>query len=165
MTSKSKHTSRSVLEKIVINAGVGRFSTQPNFEEKILPQMIRDLGLITGQKPRLCKAKKSIATFKIREGQVVGLQITLRRKRMIDFFDRLIRIILPRVKDFHGLNPKIIDKHGVLNIGFRDQMVFPEINLEESLLAFPLGVNLVPKSKNHKAALEAYYELGIPLKK
>jgi len=153
------------LEKIVINAGVGRLSAQPNFEDKALLQISRDLADLSGQKPQLRRAKKSVAGFKIREGQIVGLRVTLRRRRMVDFFSRLIKIVLPRVRDFRGLDLKNVDAAGVLNIGLREQFVFHEINPEQSPLSFSLGINIVPRKKNREKAIELFRELGVPLKK
>ena len=105
-----KNEVRKLFEKIVIDAGVGRLSAQPNFEEKSLPQLVRDIAILAGQKPQLRRAKKSIAGFKIREGQIVGIKVTLRRSKMVDFFTRLITIVLPRVRDFQGLDLKNVDK-------------------------------------------------------
>lgn len=153
------------LEKIVINTGVGRLSSQPNFEEKLLPQIMRDLGLIAGQKPEMRRSTKSIAGFKLRQGQIVGLRVTLRGRRMVDFFERLITIILPRIRDFSGIDLQSVDAHGILSIGFREQFVFPEVNPEESPVVFPLGVSLVPSRKNRKEALERLATFGMPLKK
>ena len=158
-------TARAFLEKIVVNAGVGRASQAAQFEEKVLPQITRDLAAITGQKPEVRPAKKSIAGFKMREGQIVGTRITLRGKKAVDFFERLITIVIPRVRDFTGIDPHTIDTHGILNIGFKEQYVFPEINPEESIMTFPLGINIVPREKKRPAALEAYRALGVPLKK
>lgn len=166
-----KHTTENkdakvFLEKIVLNAGVGRASTtQPNFEEKVLTQITKDLSAIAGQKPQVRRAKKSIAGFKMREGQIVGLRTTLRGRKMIDFFERMNSIVFPRVRDFNGLNVTNIDDHGILNIGFKEQYVFPEINPEESTFTFPLGVNVVPKAKNKTTALEEFRRLGVPMKK
>ena len=105
--TKKTHTDRKAMrafvEKVVIDAGVGRLGQQPNFEEKILPQVLRDIAAVTGQQPQLRKAKESIAGFKLREGQIVGLRVTLRREKAVDFFERLITIVLPRVRDFGGL--------------------------------------------------------------
>ncbi len=156
---------RNFLEKIVINAGIGRLSQQANFEEKILPRVISDLSLLSGQKPQIRKVKKSISGFKIREGQIVGLRLTLRRQKMVDFFERLIKIVMPRVRDFRGLALSSIDQNGVLNISFREQFVFPEINPEESPVIFSLGVNVVPKKKKRNEVVEEYRRLGMPLKK
>jgi large subunit ribosomal protein L5 len=152
------------LEKIVINAGIGRASQQPNFEEKVLKQIMSDLSAIAGQKPQIRRSKKAIAGFKLRENQVVGAKITLRRQKMVDFFERLIRIVLPRVKDFGGLDAHIVDNGGVLNIGFREQFVFPEINPEESPFTFSLAVGVVPWKKDRKIALEKFIAAGIPLR-
>jgi len=153
------------LEKIVIDVGVGRLSAQPNFQEKMLPNILRDLSAMSGQKAQIRLSKKSIAGFKMREGQVVGLKTTLRRKKMVDFFDRLIRIVLPRVRDFGGISPESIDEHGVLNIGIRDHLVFPEINPEQSPTSFSLGVTLVPWARARDAATLKFRNFGVPLKK
>src|ERR1700729_2754674 len=94
---------RNYFEKIVVDAGVGRLSQTANFEDKTLLQVTRDIAAMTGQNPQLRRAKKSIAGFKSREGQIVGLRVTLRKERMVDFFERLVTIVLPRVRDFGGL--------------------------------------------------------------
>ncbi|RJQ29572.1 50S ribosomal protein L5 [Candidatus Parcubacteria bacterium] len=170
MTTRPHHAQdssrdiRSFLEKIVVSAGIGRLSQLPNFEEKALPQLARDLGLIAAQKPRVARAKKSIAGFKIREGQIVGLAVTLRRKKMVDFFERFITIVLPRVKDFSGIDPRTVDERGALNVGIKEHVVFPEIAPEDSPLSFSLGVAIVPRVKHRGAALLKYRELGVPLK-
>jgi large subunit ribosomal protein L5 len=120
---------------------------------------------MTGQQPQIRRATKSIAGFKIREGQVVGVRVTLRREKMVDFFERLITIVLPRVRDFGGLNLSAVDHGGVLNVGIRDHVVFPEISPEQSPIVFALGVSVVPKVKNHDKAMAMYKKLGVPLKK
>ena len=153
------------LEKIVIDAGIGRLSSQPTFEEKGLPQITRDLALLSGQRPQVRRAKKSIAGFKVREGQIIGLRATLRRGRMIDFFERLIKIVWPRVRDFRGLDLHAVDSGGVLNTGFKEQFVFPEVKPEESPISFSLGVSLVPRNKSREKAVQKFRELGVPLKK
>lgn len=156
---------RGFLEKIVVDAGVGRLSQTPNFEEKALVQTMKDLSAMTGQKPQIRRAKKSIAGFKVREGQVIGLRITLRRDKMVDFFERLIKIVLPRVRDFTGLPVSNIDSHGILNTGIREQFVFPEISPEQSPVTFSLGIAMVPRAKQRDAALAEFRKLGVPLKK
>lgn len=157
---------RAAFAKIVVNTGVGRASvSQAGFEEKILPQIMRDLALITGQKAETRAAKKSIAGFKIREGQIVGTRITIRGSRMVDFFERLVTIVLPRVRDFRGIDPGGVDLQGALHIGFREQLVFPEIHPEESTFIFPLGVTVVPRTRTRPDAIAAYRELGVPFKK
>ncbi|MCL4403968.1 50S ribosomal protein L5 [Patescibacteria group bacterium] len=153
------------IEKIVVNAGIGRLSGQAQFEEKILPAIMGDLSTITGQKPSTRPAKKSIASFKIREGQVVGLAVTLRRKKMADFLNRLVNLALPRVKDFRGLDLGNVDGQGNLNIGFREQTVFPEIDPEKAKVSFGLQVTLVPRAKNREKAIDLYRSLGVPLKR
>jgi len=153
------------IEKIIVNAGIGRLSQQPNFDDKILPSLIQDLSLITGQKPSICKAKKSISGFKIRAGQIVGLKITLRSRRMHDFLNRLIKIILPRLRDFRGINQKNIDPNGNLTIGFKEHLVFPEINPEISKVDFGLEISIVTNAKSREETIEFYRRLGLPLKK
>ncbi len=153
------------IEKIVVNAGIGRISGQAQFEDKILPEIKKDLAAITGQKPSERKAKKSIAGFKTREGQIVGLTATLRGVRMADFFERLVNLALPRVKDFRGLALSNVDTNGNLNIGFREQTVFPEINLEKMKVTFGVQVTIVPKEKRRNSAIDFYRAHRVPLKK
>src|SRR5271154_2716510 len=163
-TAKRKEI-RTFLEKVVIDAGVGRLSQTPNFEEKALVQVKRDLAAMTGQAPQIRRAKKSIAGFKIREGQIVGLRVTLRKEKMVDFFERLVTIVLPRVRDFNGLELSNVDHGGTLNLGIREQLVFPEIAPENSPVTFSIGVSVVPKKKDHEKSLEEFKRLGVPLKK
>lgn len=166
MTNKERITIiRESFEKIVVNAGVGRASQQAQFEEKALPQFMRDLAAITGQKARIRPAKKSISGFKIREGQTVGLQITLRGKRMVDFFERLVTIVLPRVHDFKGVPRTSLDEIGALHVGFKEQMVFPEINAEESPVVFSLGATIVPKGRKKDHVVKNYQLLEFPFTK
>lgn len=169
ITSDTKKTNKYVmarfLEKIAINAGIGKLRNQPNFDDKILPEIERELAIITGQKPAERKAKKSIAGFKIREGEVVGLQITLRGMRMDEFLKRIVAVVFPRVRDFRGLNIENIDANGNLNVGFKDQYVFPEINIEKSKIAFGIQVTCVPRIKNREEAIGFYRNSGVPLKR
>ena len=164
-TDNNRKEIRGFLGKVVIDAGVGRMSQMPNFEEKALVQVMRDLAAVTGQKGEIRRAKKSIAGFKIREGQIIGVRVTLRRAKMVDFFERLITIVLPRVRDFNGLNKTAIDDGGVLNVGIRDHYVFPEIDPEQSPISFPLGVSIVPKIKSQERSREVFAKLGVPMKK
>ncbi len=153
------------LEKIVINTGIGRLSTTPGFAEKILPEIIRDMAAITGQKPAIRPAKKSISGFKTREGMIVGLKATLRRKLMVDFLDKLIKAVLPRIRDFRGINLKNVDENGNLTIGIKEHIVFPEINPENTKV-FGLQATIVPKTvKGREQAIQLYKKLGLPLKK
>jgi len=153
------------LEKIVINVGTGRLSSQPNFEEKLLPELVKELGVVTGQKPALRTAKKSIAGFKLRMGTVVGLKVTLRKKRMDEFLRKLIHVVLPRVRDFRGIKKEAIDAGGNLTIGLKEYVVFPETNLDVLKTNFGLEITLVPKLRDWGKAVELYKVLGIPFKK
>lgn len=152
------------IEKVVVNVGVGRMRQTPSFEEKILPEIIKELSQITGQKPSPRAARKSIAGFRIRQGDIVGLKVTLRGKRMADFLNKVINIALPRVRDFRGLDLKNVDSGGNLNIGFRDKQVFPEIDMDKSKFDFGLQVTVVPKEKNREKAIDLYRSIGVPLK-
>lgn len=156
----------SKLNKVVVNAGVGRISSQPNFDQKILPELIKEIALITGQKPAVRPAKESISGFKLRQGTVVGLKSTLRGKRMTDFLEKIIKIVMPRVRDFQGINLKSVDAAGNLNFGLREQLVFPEISADTSIVNFGVEVTVVPKEiKSREEAIQLYRELGVPLKK
>lgn len=153
------------VDKVVINVGAGRQSQQPNFEEKILPEIMRELAEITGQKPGPTKAKKSIAGFKMRAGQIIGFKVTLRHKRMRDFLERLINAALPRLRDFRGIDLKNVDKRGNLNIGLRDHLIFPEVNPETSKVDFGMEISIVSTAKNREEAIKLYRLMGMPLKK
>lgn len=155
---------RKNIEKIIVSIGIGRASTQPNFKDKFLPEVMQEVAMITGQKAAPRGAKKAVASFKTRVGDVVGLQVTLRGKRMEDFLTRLVNIVFPRVKDFRGLDLKNVDHSGSLNIGFREQYVFPEIHPEKSKVHFGVQVTIVPLTRNRKKAIDIYYSLGVPLK-
>ncbi len=165
VTNVTKETGRAFIEKVVISAGVGRASQIPNFEEKVLPQIVSDIAAITGQAPHVSKAKKSIAGFKIRQGQIVGVSVTLRKQKAVDFFTRLITIVLPRVRDFGGIAKTAIDEHGVLNVGLKEQYVFTEVTPETSLQSFSLGVAIVPKKRQRALAVTAYENFGVPFMK
>ena len=165
MIKKQENKKSLLLEKIVINSGIGRLSATPNFEEKVLPEIIKELSMITGQKPAPRAAKKSISGFKLREGSVVGLKTTLRGKRMVDFLNKLNSTVLPRLRDFRGLNLKNVDENGNLSIGLKEQVVFPEIIPEDSKVNFGMQITVVPKNKNRAEAIQLYRGLGVPLKK
>lgn len=153
------------LEKIVVSVGLGRARTSAQFEDKMLPEISKDLELITGQKPAIRRAKKSIAGFKVREGDIVGLTATLRGGHMKDFLSKLTGVVLPRIRDFRGLDLKNIDSSGNLTIGLKEHVIFPEINQDVSHVAFGLEVTLVSSSKNREEDEEFYRSLGIPFKK
>jgi large subunit ribosomal protein L5 len=126
------------LEKIVISMGLGKAVTSG--EKGKMEQAEKELTVIAGQKPVRCKAKKSVANFKVREGQETGLKVTLRGNRMYEFLDRLITLAIPRVKDFRGLNPEGFDKAGNYNFGFTEQTVFPEV--DSAAVTFQQGMNI-----------------------
>jgi large subunit ribosomal protein L5 len=149
------------VEKVVVNAGVGKTLKDP----KMLEAIIEDIKRITGLAPVKTLAKKSIAGFKIREGQVVGLVVTLRGNRMYDFLEKLVRVALPRVRDFRGLDPKKFDGHGNYNIGIREQIVFAETTREHFDYTFSLEVNIQTSAKDDKQALALLKALGFPFQK
>ncbi|PIR98456.1 MAG: 50S ribosomal protein L5 [Candidatus Colwellbacteria bacterium CG10_big_fil_rev_8_21_14_0_10_41_28] len=151
------------LEKIVVATGVGRLRQQQQFDSSIYPEIIEGLETITGQKPSPRPARKSIAAFKLREGNIVGLKVTLRGKRMRDFFNKVVNVALPRVRDFRGIDPKQIDREGNLTIGFRDNTVFPEVSPEDTKRAFGFQVTLVSDAKDWDEAYDFYKSLGVPL--
>jgi len=153
------------LDKIVIATGVGKMAQNAQFEANMLPELNKELSAITGQKPQSRPAKRSIAGFKLREGSLVGLKVTLRGKRMEDFLYRMVNVALPRVRDFRGIDPKQIDQEGNLTIGFRDNSVFPEIVPEESKMDFGFQVTLVSKAKNKEEARALFEKLGMPFTK
>src|SRR3954463_7229883 len=127
------------LEKIVISMGLGKAAAAG--EKAKIEQAEKELGVIAGQRPVRCKAKKSVANFKIREGQETGLKVTLRGARMYEFLDRVITVVIPRVKDFRGLNPSGFDKDGNFNFGFTEQTVFPEV--DSAAMTFQQGMNIL----------------------
>ncbi len=162
---KTENLIRETIGKIIINASLGRLRTQTNFEDKVLPEVAKELAIITGQKPAVRKAKKSVAGFKVRQGDIIGLQVTLRRQRMEDFFQRLIHVVLPRVKDFRGVNLEHLDEGNIMNFGIKEQVVFPEINADQTKVNFSLQITIVPKSAYRREGGELYRRLGLPLKK
>lgn len=154
------------IEKVVINVGVGRLSSQPGFSDKVLPTITQDLAVITGQKPSPRPALRSVSGFKLREGAIVGLKTTLRRQRMAQFLNKIISVVLPRVRDFRGLDPKNIDENGNLSFGVRDHLVFPEVTPETSKVNFGLEITVVPRAmKNREEAVAFYKEIGVPFQK
>ena len=148
------------LQKVVVNGGLGRAVK----DEKFLEVAIRGLGLITGQKPKVTLAKKSIANFKTREGAPIGAMVTLRGKRMYDFISRLINIALPRTRDFRGISAKSLDKNNNLTIGIKEHIVFPEVSGEEIKNIFGFEISLVIKAKNKDEAMALYKAMGFPIK-
>lgn len=148
------------LIKVVINSGVGSIK-----DDKQVEIIEKQLGLIAGQKPVKRLAKKSIASFKVREGSLSGYSVTLRGQRMHDFLDRLIFIAIPRIGDFRGLNPNAIDEAGNFTIGIKEHTIFPEIEEEEIKMIFGFEATIVTTAKTKEEALELFKLLGFPLKK
>src|SRR5438045_6892882 len=146
------------LEKIVINMGVGR-ATQQALR---LEGAGRDLSAIAGQKPLVTKAKQSIAGFKLREGNSIGCKVTLRGDRMWEFFDRLVSIALPRIRDFRGLNPASFDGRGNYSIGIREQIIFPEINYDDIQQVRGLDVTITTSAESDDHARALLQAMGLP---
>jgi large subunit ribosomal protein L5 len=148
------------LDKIVISMGVGKAIENKN----LLDAAAKDLAVISGQKPMLTRARKSVANFKLRKGQQIGVKVTLRGPRMYEFLDRLISIVLPRVRDFRGLSPRAFDQAGNYNMGLSEQIVFPEINIEK--LEFTQGMNITigVKARRSGDSLELLKLLGVPFR-
>jgi len=149
------------LDKIIVNMGVGEASQN----SKLIDAAAKDLEIITGQKPTIRKAKNSEAGFKLREGQAIGAKVTLRREAMYDFLDRLVTVVLPRVRDFEGISGKAFDGRGNYSLGLVDQLVFPEIEYDKVEKLFGMSITIVSSAKTDeqgKALLEAF---GMPFKK
>ncbi|MBV9572870.1 MAG: 50S ribosomal protein L5 [Acidobacteriales bacterium] len=148
------------LHKIVVNMGVGE-ATQ---NVKVLDPAANELGQITGQKPVVTRAKKSIAAFKVREGQAIGAMVTLRGDRMYEFFDRLVNVALPRVRDFRGVSTKSFDGRGNYTLGLRDQLIFPEIDYAKVDKQKGMNVTIVTTARNDNEARALLRHLGMPFR-
>jgi large subunit ribosomal protein L5 len=148
------------LNKIVVNMGVGSNLN----EKKYMEEAVDVLTQVTGQKPVVTKARKSIANFKLREGMNVGCMVTLRGARMYEFMDRLISIVLPRVRDFQGLNPKSFDGHGNYNLGLTEFLVFPELNPDKYSKSQGMNITFVSRSDNDNESREMLRAFGMPFR-
>ncbi|ACU53378.1 ribosomal protein L5 [Acidimicrobium ferrooxidans DSM 10331] len=149
------------LAKIVVNMGVGRASAQPS----LLEGAVRDLETITGQRPSIRRARKSIAGFKLREGMAIGATVTLRGDRMWEFYDRLVAVAIPRIRDFRGLNPRSFDGHGNYTFGVTEQLIFPEIDYDSVDTTRGMDITIVTTATTDahgRALLEA---LGFPFRR
>ncbi|HUC95423.1 MAG TPA: 50S ribosomal protein L5 [Candidatus Saccharimonadia bacterium] len=149
------------LEKIVVNVGLGKAKD----DKRMFETASNTLRKITGQQPIKTSAKKSIASFKLREGNAIGLKVTLRGDMMYEFTDRLITIVLPRLRDFHGTNPKAFDPKGNFSIGFVDQSVFPELSFEETTVAHGLQANFIFRAHNPSDTRILLEKFGMPFEK
>ena len=149
------------LEKIVVNMGVGEASN----DSKLLETAVKDLETITGQKAQIRKAKKSISNFKLREGMAIGAKVTLRKRNMYEFLDRLISIAIPRVRDFRGVPDKSFDGRGNYTLGIKEQIIFPEINVDKVNKILGMDVTFVTSAKTDNEAFELLSGFGFPFRK
>ncbi len=149
------------LEKIVVNMGVG----EAKDNSKIMDFAVNDLTIITGQKPLVIKAKKSVAAFKIREGMPIGTKVTLRGERMFEFLDRLVNLSLPRVRDFRGVNPNSFDGRGNYAMGIKEQLIFPEIKYDQVDKIRGMDIIIVTTAKTDEEARELLSQFGMPFRK
>ena len=149
------------LTKIIINMGLGEAIQNP----KVLESAQQEMAIITGQWPVLRKARKSIATFKLREGMTIGCKVTLRRDVMYHFLDKLINVALPRVRDFRGVNAKGFDGRGNFSMGIREQIIFPEIDLDKIEKIRGMNITMVTSAKTDEEARELLGQLGMPFRK
>jgi len=149
------------VQKIVINIGVGDALDNP----KALDEAVRDLTTITGQRPVVTMAKKSIANFKLREGRAIGAKVTLRGDRMWAFLDRLVNVALPRVRDFRGISPDAFDGRGNYTLGLQEQLIFPEINYDDVSILRGMEVSIVTTADNDDQARALLTKIGMPFRK
>jgi large subunit ribosomal protein L5 len=147
--------------KIVVNMGVGDAVSEP----KLLEEAAKELEFITGQKPSIRKSKKAISNFKLREGINIGAMVTLRKERMYEFLDRLVNIALPRVRDFRGLSDKSFDGRGNYSLGIKEQIIFPEINVDKINKVLGMDITIVTTAKTDNEAYELLQSFGVPFRK
>jgi large subunit ribosomal protein L5 len=149
------------LDKIVINVGAG----EAKENAKVIDSIINDIMAITGQRPAVCTAKKSVANFKLRAGMKIGVKVTLRGNRMYEFMDRFFNVALPRVRDFRGINPNSFDGRGNYNLGVKEQLIFPEIEFDKIDKVRGMDICFVTTAKNDEEARELLAQLGAPFAK
>ena len=149
------------LDKIVVNIGVGDAS----HDSKFIEAAAKDLETITGQKPIITKAKKSIAGFKLREGQPIGVKVTLRGEAMYNFMEKLVKVALPRVRDFRGISPKAFDGFGNYTLGIKEQLIFPEIDYDNIVKLRGMDIVFVTTAKTNEEAFELLSGFGMPFRK
>ena len=148
------------LDKVVVSMGVGRALQ----DKKLLEGALRDITQITGQKPLVCKARKSVSNFKLREGNEIGLKVTLRGERMFEFMDRLVSLAIPRVRDFRGLNPSGFDGRGNYNMGITEQTVFPEIDPDKISAQQGMNISMVTTARTDEEARQMLKLFGMPFR-
>ena len=149
------------IEKITVNMGVGEAVA----DKKLMDAAVADLTKITGQKPLLCKSRKSIAAFKLRAGLVIGAKVTLRGPRMYDFLDRLVSIAMPRIRDFRGVSPRAFDGHGNYNFGVREQIIFPEIQSAQIDQLRGMDITITTTARDDKAGRALLEQFNFPFRK
>ena len=149
------------LDKIVVNVGCG----EARDNQKMIDAIMGDIATITGQKPCVCRAKKSVANFKLREGMVVGVKVTLRGDMMYEFLDRLFSVALPRVRDFRGINPNSFDGRGNYNMGLKEQLIFPEIEYDKVDKVRGMDIIFVTTAKTDEEARELLTQFNMPFAK
>jgi len=148
------------LVKVVVNMGVGEGA----HDSKALDSAMEDLAMITGQRPMITRARKSVANFRIREGNPIGCKVTLRGQRMYDFLDKLINVSLPRIRDFRGVSPQSFDGRGNYSLGLREQLIFPEISYDKVSQIRGMDVTIVTTAKTDEEAFELLKALGMPFR-
>jgi large subunit ribosomal protein L5 len=148
------------MEKIIVNMGLGEAIQNA----KILDSAAEEIATIVGQKPVITKAKKSIATFKLRQGMSIGCRVTLRREKMYEFFDRLVNVAIPRVRDFRGISPKSFDGRGNFALGLKEQIIFPEIEFDKVDKARGMNIVIVTSAKTDEEARQFLALMGVPFK-
>jgi len=148
------------LSKIVVNMGVGDAIR----DAKLLDAAVEDLMMITGQRPAITRAKKSVASFKVRKGMAIGCKVTLRGTRMYEFFDRLVNAAIPRIRDFRGLSPHSFDGHGNYTFGIKEQIVFPEIDYDKVIKIRGMDITIQTTAESDEEALELLKGLGMPIR-
>lgn len=149
------------LDKIVVNCACG----EAKDNSKVIESVVSDLATITGQKPVVCKAKKSVANFKVREGQTIGAKVTLRGNRMYEFLDRFFNLSLPRVRDFRGINPNSFDGRGNYSMGVKEQLIFPEIDFDKVDAIRGMDITFITTAKTDEEAKELLTLMGAPFEK
>lgn len=148
------------IEKVVVSMGVGKALENKNR----IDAAAKDLAAITGQKPAVCPARKSVAGFKLRQGQPIGLKVTLRGPRAYEFIDRLVSIVIPRIRDFRGLSPKAFDQAGNYNLGISEQVVFPEISIDKIEFVQGMNITIGVKARRRADSFELLRRLGLPFR-
>jgi large subunit ribosomal protein L5 len=149
------------LDKVIVNVGAGEAISN----SKVIDAIINDLTTITGQKPVVCRAKKSVANFKLREGMPIGVKVTLRRENMYEFVDKLFNVAFPRVRDFRGINPNSFDGRGNYSTGIKEQLIFPEIEYDKIDKVRGMDINFITTAKTDEEAKELLSLMGAPFAK